>query len=132
MRFVGSQIVSAAVSATSVETGHMASKPAREKWLGYAVFHVLSMPVNRPDVLDKLGVTGSSPVPPTQESPAQRGFRFLRRQRLGGRARNMLAADQSSTGSTIQIPVNPALVVLLEPFDVELVVDAEDAEPSAA
>ena len=28
--------------------------------------------------LDKLGVTGSSPVPPTPESPAQAGFSFSR------------------------------------------------------
>jgi hypothetical protein len=55
----------------------MASKPARGKWLGYAVFNVLSMPYNRPNLLDKLGVTGSSPVP-TIERALLKGLDFGR------------------------------------------------------
>jgi Transcriptional regulator PadR-like family len=41
--------------------------------------------------IDKLGVTGSSPVPPLGKGPQTRAFRFSTWQRESGRARKMLA-----------------------------------------
>ena len=48
--------------------------------------------------LDKLGVTGSSPVPPTSEAPAQRGFSFSRTENATGR----VAAKNGRTRERIE------------------------------
>ena len=44
---------------------------------------------------DKLGVTGSSPVPPTSEAPGKAGVSLSRQTTSRGRARKMLASSAS-------------------------------------